>query len=206
MNRQAWIGFLTLAVVFIGLNRVNAAPGAESDAPRFNKKGELVPPSDYRDWVYLTSGLNMSYSDNGKRAGPAGETDEPLPFDNVFVLPSAHREFQRTGTWPDHTMFVIEIRASRTKVHPNQRGYVQGDVVGMPAAVKDLKRFGDRKWGYFSLMSDGKATPSKAMSPDQCWSCHNKNGAVDNTFVQFYPTLKPIAQEKGTYKESQAGR
>lgn len=75
-----------------------------------------------------------------------------------------------------------------------------------PAAVKDVKRFGDKKWGYFSLMSDSKPIPSKTMSPDECWSCHNKNGAVGNTFVQFYPTLKPIAEEKGTYKESGAGR
>ncbi len=206
MNRYVWIGFLTLALAFIGLNWLNAVPVTEPDAPLFNKEGELLPPSDYRDWVYLTSGLNMSYSDSGKRAGPAGETDEPLPFDNVFVRPSAYREFQRTGSWPDHTMFVIEIRASRTKVHPNQSGYVQGDVVGMPAAVKDVRRFGDKKWGYFSLMSDGKPIPSKPMSSDQCWNCHNKNGAVDNTFVQFYPTLKPIAAEKGTYREPGPGR
>jgi len=206
MDRRVWIAFLTFAIAFAGLIGVNAARDAEPDAPHFNAKGELLPPSDYRDWVYLTSGLNMSYSDNGKRAGPAGETDAPLPFDNVFVRPSAYREFQRTGAWPDHTMFVIEIRASRTKVHPNESGYVQGDVVGMPAAVKDVTRFGEKKWGYFSLMSDGKPTPSKATSPDQCWSCHNKNGAVDNTFVQFYPTLWPIAKEKGTYKESGAER
>lgn len=177
MSRQIWIGFLTmtltLALAFIGLYRVNTATGREPDAPRFDKKGELVPPSVYRDWVHLTSGLNMSYSDNGKRTGPTGETDEPLPFINVFVRPLAYREFQRTGTWPDHTRFVIVIRASPTKVHPNQ------------------------KWDYFRLMSDGTTTPSKTMSPDQFWNGHNKNGTQDNPFVQFYPTLKPIAEEKG---------
>ena len=26
--------------------------------------------------------------------------------------------------------------------------------------------------------------------------------AVDNTFVQFYPTLKPVAKQFGTYKQS----
>jgi len=206
MNRWVWIGFLILALSVVGLNWVNAAPGIERNAPHFNERGELLPPSDYRDWVYLTSGLNMSYSDNGKRAGPAGDTDELLPFDNVFVRPSAYREFQRTGTWPDHTIFVIEIRASRTKVHPNQSGYVQGDVVGMTAAVKDVQRFGDKKWGLLQPISDGKPGPSRAMPSDHCWNCHNKNGAVDTTFVQFYPTLKPIAAEKGTYKEPGAGR
>lgn len=207
MNRQMWIGILLVLVGFVALGRMNAAPGDDAaEAPRFNDKGELLPPADYRDWVYLTSGLNMSYSDNGRRAGPAGETDEPLPFDNVFVQAAAYREFKRTGAWPDHTMFVIEIRSSKTKVHPNQDGWVQGDVVGMPAAVKDVKRFGDKKWGYFSLMSDGKPRPAQVIGPDHCWSCHNRNGAVDNTFVQFYPTLKPIAEEKGTYKKTGPGQ
>jgi len=27
----------------------------------------------------------------------------------------------------------------------------------------------------------------------QCYACHGDHGAVDNTFVQFYPTLLPIA-------------
>jgi len=29
---------------------------------------------------------------------------------------------------------------------------------------------------------------------------HAKNGAVDETFVQFYPTLIPVAKAKGTFK------
>jgi hypothetical protein len=33
-----------------------------------------------------------------------------------------------------------------------------------------------------------------------CQACHSANGAVDNTFVQFYPTLAPIAKSKGTFK------
>jgi hypothetical protein len=31
-----------------------------------------------------------------------------------------------------------------------------------------------------------------------CYSCHEQHGAVDTTFVQFYPTLLPIATQKGT--------
>jgi hypothetical protein len=31
-----------------------------------------------------------------------------------------------------------------------------------------------------------------------CYTCHPTKGAVDNTFVQFYPTLLPIAKQKGT--------
>ncbi len=206
MKRHAWLSVLAVVLGFVALGRLNAHPSSEPEAPQFNEKGELLPPENYREWVYLTSGLDMTYSDNGRRAGPAAEVDAPLPFDNVFVQPAAYREFLRTGTWPDHTMFVIEIRMSKTKVHPNQSGYVQGDVAGMPAAVKDVKRFGEKRWGYFSLMSNGKPAPALAMPPSHCWDCHNKNGAVDNTFVQFYPTLKPIAEAKGTYHKTGPGQ
>jgi acyl carrier protein phosphodiesterase len=37
-------------------------------------------------------------------------------------------------------------------------------------------------------------TPTAA----SCYSCHAQHGAVDTTFVQFYPTLLPIAKAKGT--------
>jgi len=30
-----------------------------------------------------------------------------------------------------------------------------------------------------------------------CYTCHASHGAVDTTFVQFYPTLLPIAKSKG---------
>ena len=209
MKRLTWLTVFLVVLGSLGLARLGATEGADADAPQFNAKGELMPPANYREWVWLTSGLDMTYNDNGRRAGPASEVDAPKPFDNVFVTPSAYREFKRTGTWPEGTMFVIEIRESKTKVHPNQAGWVQGDIAGMPAAVKDSKRFGNAKWGYFSLMHNGKAAPSEPMSTngsDGCSSCHHRNGAVDNTFVQFYPTLKAIAQEKGTYKPTGPGQ
>jgi hypothetical protein len=34
-----------------------------------------------------------------------------------------------------------------------------------------------------------------------CYSCHSEHAAVDTTFVQFYPTLLPIAKSKGTLAE-----
>jgi hypothetical protein len=37
-----------------------------------------------------------------------------------------------------------------------------------------------------------------AFPKDRCFDCHDKNAAVDNTFVQFYPTLFDIAAEHGT--------
>jgi YHS domain-containing protein len=62
--------------------------------------------------------------------------------------------------------------------------------------VKDEKRF-PGKWAFFGFGMS--AFPSKMLpTTAQCYSCHSTNGAVDNTFVQFYPTLLEVARSKGT--------
>ena len=64
--------------------------------------------------------------------------------------------------------------------------------------MKDQARF-PAKWAFFGFdASDKSAKPRPANSA--CQTCHSKNGAVDETFVQFYPTLIPVAKAKGTLK------
>src|SRR5580698_806664 len=71
---------------------------AKDYEPQFNADGELKFPENYRQWVYLTTGFDMSYN-------PAMRMGHDM-FDNVFVNPAAYRAFVATGTWPDHTVFV----------------------------------------------------------------------------------------------------
>jgi hypothetical protein len=68
-------------------------------------------------------------------------------------------------------------------------------VTSVEAAVKDEKRF-PQKWAYFGFGRGDKANALPASST--CNSCHSKNAAVENTFVQFYPTLLDVARSKGT--------
>jgi hypothetical protein len=35
-----------------------------------------------------------------------------------------------------------------------------------------------------------------------CWQCHEDHAAVEHSFVQFYPTLKPVAKKFGTYNQA----
>ena len=44
------------------------------------------------------------------------------------------------------------------------------------------------------------ANPLPASAP--CYSCHRNNAAVENTFVQFYPTLMDVARKMGTIKST----
>ena len=159
------------------------------DAPQYATDGQMMLPKDYRQWVYLSSGLGMTY-------GPAAQADPADPkFDNVFVNPSAWKAFNATGKWPDKTTFVLEIRSATGHGSINNGGHYQNSLVGIEVETKDEKRF-PQKWAFFPFSLKDKATMLPATS--SCNTCHSQNGAVDNTFVQFYPTLLEVAKAKGT--------
>lgn len=181
---------LTLAVV--GLISMAAAlqSASGSDEPRYTRDNRMLRPENYREWIWLSSGLGMSYT-----PGPGNQNPD---FDNVFVNPSAYRSFVATGRWPDKTILVLETRASLSKASINQSGHVQGEVTGMEVHVKDESRF-PGKWAFFAFGQSGqtgKLFPKQA----SCYSCHEQHGAIDSTFVQFYPTLMDVAKQKGTVK------
>lgn len=186
--------FLPLGAAAL-LVRAIGQPTPPADQPRFTADGQLQRPDNYREWIWLSSGLGMSY-------GPIADQmrrDQP-PFDNVFVTPSAYRAFRETGTWPDKTMFVLELRKSMTKGSINQEGRFQGELAAVEVEVKDESRF-PGKWAFFGFPT-GAAAARQIPATAACYQCHPKNGAVDNTFVQFYPTLIDIAKAKGTFRET----
>ena len=186
----AGVCLLAGALPFL-LRSVPTTHAAASGAPAYAKNGDLLPLANYREWIYLSSGMNMSYSP--KAADTAA-------FDNVFVNPEAYRNFMATGTWPDKTVMVVEVREAESKGSINQNGHFQGAaLIGFEAHVKDEARF-PGGWAFFDFHSpttNGNLIPRDA----SCYSCHADHAAVDTTFVQFYPTLLTVAREKKTLSE-----
>lgn len=178
---------LLAAVILTSVVAFNQEAGSNSGTPEYTAKGELKLPEQYREWVYLSTGMDMSYT--------AGGNPDHHMFDNVFVNPAAYKKFQETGTWPDKTLLVLEVRgAERTSI--NQRGNSQStEVMGIEVHVKDESKF-PGKWAFFGFDNGkvGNLFPAGAA----CYTCHQAHGAVDTTFVQFYPTLLPLAKSKGT--------
>ena len=188
---------LPLAMSFtILMGTVFSQSAGVADGPAFTADMQLQFPTKYREWVYLASGVNMSY--NLKE-----EASDHSTFNTVFVNPSSYRQFLKTGTWPNGTALVLENRGAvhggEHQASINKHGLTQTDeLMGLEVHVKDASLPGG--WGFYSFDNDKSARiiPQAA----SCYSCHQQHAAVDTTFVQFYPTLISIAQGKGTLSKA----
>ena len=192
MKRTWMLIFLLAAALSLAVSAPQASSNKENsaNAPGYTADGNLKFPTNYREWVYLSSGVDMSYSPNAMNMNHS-------IFDNVFANPEAYKEFLETGTWPNKTTLVLEGRKAGTKRSINKNGHFQtGDVMGLEVHVKDEARFPAGKWAFFNSEDGvtGKLLPKEM----ECYSCHEQHGAVDTTFVQFYPTLLEIAKKKNT--------
>jgi len=179
---------LLMVMVVLPAAAFLASSNTPASGPEYTSDGKLMYPEHYREWVYLTSGFDMSYN-------PAQTGDHHM-FDNVFVNPEAYKSFVATGTWPDKTVLVLEARMAEGKGSINQKGNFQAtETMGVEVHVKDQARF-QGKWAFFPF-DEAKAAEMIPQTAN-CYTCHSEHAAVDTTFVQFYPTLLPIAKSKGT--------
>jgi hypothetical protein len=180
---------LCLCTLLMAQEAPRATDSNSPNAPKYTADGRLIFPDNYREWIYLTTGMDMDYN-------PDLMTMDHSMFDNIFVNPEAYRAFVATGTWPDKTILVLEGRMAANKGSINKKGHYQtNDIMARSIHIKDEARF-PGKWAFVGFGDDnlGKVIPKEAV----CYSCHEQHGAVDTTFVQFYPTLLEIAKKKGT--------
>lgn len=187
--RRACLSLLLSAAALASAPAAYGADASVATAARYTADDKLLLPADYREWIFLTSGIDMAYSEGGQ---------PPMHsmFDNIYVARDAYRGFVATGIWPDGTVLLMEIRGAGSKASINRRGRFQTtDVMGFEAHVKDTARF-EGGWAFFGLNANNPGTEIPHTA--SCYSCHQQHAAVDTTFVQFYPTLLPIATAKGT--------
>lgn len=164
-----------------------------SEVPSLGAGNTLMLPADFREWVFLSAGLGMTYGPNAPAPG------QPQSFTNVYVNPSSYRAFLTSGAWPDRTMFILEIRGSASEGSINRFGRFQTGLRAVEVNLKDARLPGG--WGFFDF---GRVSGPVAPLPQSanCYSCHRDNTAVEQTFVQFYPTLMEVARRHGTVKAS----
>ena len=170
---------LTAAILLAAAG--DARPASPPTAPAF-RGAELVRPSDYETWPVVGVSLGLSY------AGPRTPADGPGAFHRVYMEPAAYRAFKRTGVFPEHTMFVLELFEASEQTAPAKSGWFEGRRVGLEASVKDSTRFREQ-WAYFSFDA-GARTAAEAFPDGNCHACHVAHAARDSVFTQFYPQLR----------------
>jgi hypothetical protein len=191
MRKLLLIALLAAAITILAISARHSVSAASAPTvARFTADGKLERPVDYRRWVYLSSGFGMSYSQqaSGMQA-----------FTNVFVNPTSYDYYLTNGKWPDKTIFVLEEYGSTSQGSINKHGNYQTGFMGLDVEVKDEGRFPD-KWAYFNFSGEEKSAGAISPAQNACWKCHDQSAAVEHSFVQFYPELLKMAQEKGTIK------
>ena len=179
--------FIVAIVVAV---RVGAQQSA-TDVPDLSDGSRLTLPADFREWVFLSAGLGMTYGPNVPAPG------QPQSFTNVYVNPASYRAFLESGAWPDRTMFVLEIRGSASEGSINRFGRFQTNLRAVEVNLKDARLPGG--WGFFDFRA-GTGPVAPLPQTAACYQCHRDNTAVEHTFVQFYPTLMEVARRHGTVK------
>src|SRR5256885_8918326 len=172
------------AITLVSFLSGGARPSA-TIGPQFTADGKLTRPEGYRRWMYVSSGFGMSYSQ---------KAEDAQMFTNVFVTPAAYDYFLAKGTWPDKTIFVLEIYGSSSHGSINKQGSYQNQSAGLDVEVKDEARFADR-WAYFNFEGTSKTAGAMTPGKNACWQCHENSAAVEHSFVQFYPELLKVARE-----------
>src|SRR5262249_3882523 len=185
-------------VVLIGAAAFMAyAPPAttqSSTPPQYDSDGNLLRPVGFETWTFVGSNLGLTY-----KGEPKPEPDAEQ-YHNVFISPPAYAQFVKDQTFPDRSVFIIDLRTKANKdPNPNPMGeLINGSFndrrTGILVAVKNQHRPDRSKtvWAYYIFPMEGNPPKmpdsAKAEDDDTCNKCHSTvNAKTDNVWVQFYP-------------------
>lgn len=174
------IGLTVAACLGIVSFAQDAGPGTV-DVAIFDDENNLTLPGDIDEWVFLGSSLGMGYSQAEFEPGSPGM------FQIARMEPNAYRAFRESGEFVDGTMIALHFFGSENKISINRAGFVMGGQHFMEIHYKDSERFPDG-FNFYTFQNDD-AVAAEIPLPNECVTCHKKDGAYDGVFVQFYPVI-----------------
>jgi hypothetical protein len=164
--------------------------------PQYTPDGQLVLPPDWRHWVFVGAPLTPNALNGGKANFPE--------YHNVYIEPGSFAIFEKTGEFPEGTIFFKELQLTLpaenpdgSRTEPSGRGFFPGPFNGADVTVKDSARYKDTDgWGYYNFHHfEPKAKTASVRSKDECAFCHMASAKTDDVWTQFYPMLDEIAQQ-----------
>lgn len=182
------LGVLVVVLMALGLFTSRSEAEKNEVAAKFNQKGELIRPENYRDWIFVGAPVTPNDMNNGKAPFPE--------FHYVYIDPVSYKEYKATDNFRDGTILVKELDSVGGKQAASGNGYFAGNYIGLEATVNDSKRFKNEPgaWAYFSFSQADHKLPYKdtasAFPKEACNACHQSNAADDWVFTQYYPVLR----------------
>jgi hypothetical protein len=155
------------------------------DVARFTASGKLVKPADLTDWVFLGTSLGMGYNPGSFNASRPGQ------FQVVLMEPNAYRYFVQNKSYAPGSMLLLSFYDADTRKRSiSQNGFTQAELTNYEIHLIDPAKGGADGRAFYTF--DADASEGNLLPPGNgCVTCHNKHGAFQGTFAQFYPTLRP---------------
>ena len=181
---------VAIAALFLAMALALAVQATEDGhqrlpKPQFNKRGALLRPEGYREWVLVGTSVTPNSLNPPAAAFPE--------FHTVYIHPEDFQPYKENGEFPDGTVLVMELTTVGKTQAASGNGYFMGGFVGLDAAVKDSVRFSEEPghWAYFSFGHEYPPDDSAEAFPmAACNACHEVNGEHDSVFTQHYPVLR----------------
>jgi len=169
----------TAAVVLIlaalgGMAAATEKPNRNQPATTLSNDNELLLPANYQSWVALAptaTGMPTHHLDH--------------VVSKVYVEPASYERFLKHGSWPNHTVIVLELRDKEGLAKTPCDG-----VIGLEVATKDVTRTPD-PWSYYGIIYDHHKNEAKAAEEKSvCQDC----GAppVDMRLAMYFPALRAV--------------
>ena len=172
---------ISLAMAVIPLPWPDGRSAPPATGPVFNGAA-LVRPEGYHTWPLVGASLGLSYAETPQGSGPGA-------FHRVYVNPSSYEAYERTGTFPDGTMFVLELYAAHEKTAPAKAGYFEGPA-RRTRGVGEGHAADFRPGGRTSGSRTARVRPRPPSPRGGATPATSTHAARDSVFVQFYPTLR----------------
>ena len=155
------------------------------EVARFTANGKLVKPADLTDWVFLGTSLGMGYNPGSFNASRPGQ------FQVVLMEPNAYRYFVKNKSYAPGSMLLLSFYDADTRKRSvNQNGFTQAELTNFEIHLIDPAKGGADGRAFYTFDADD--SEGNLLPPGNgCVTCHDKHGAFQGTFAQFYPTIRP---------------
>lgn len=167
-------------VLIVGCGLAAASEKANLNRPTstLTNNNELLLPANYRTWVAVAPSASGM---------PAYRHEHVVS--KVYVEPTAYEKFVKRGTWPNHTVIVLELRDQTCSAKTPCDG-----VIGLEVAAKNDAKLPD-PWSYYGIMYDrhrhaASVAEAKDVRDD------SGNPPVDMRLAMAFPTLRAVIDAK----------